>query len=473
MPSVPLDDLPRPKMSNKKHNPQRGIPKAKHDNADPIQNDDRFTNKFSRPASAESDIRLHNLLGRLEREDKIIVYALGAFDRYYICWQDSQGQYRQGQVPIFPRHTPLYAFFLLSNLFLAHDSFEILGLLVSSYRLIHCGLSGPFVYSYTDILHCFCVERHGLPLALERWLFPSDGTKRDLDTLQVSLGHNDEFFAFDKYDRISHINTGLRDPRLSICAGAGTSRDEIVPSTSTSCAASTAIVQLRRKSHTFSFSHPEAPTTSTVPNNDLGISAQRRQLQGRKKLRPRSIAITGILSLKGSHERNRSHDSQRNMTTWPEARPQNTEQSRTLRSPVRRRPLYTHACVQTESIVTEEETYQRAIPDTSTMTAAKCFHHEHDQDYQNDNDTDNAEVSKSTTRSRDSSISVFSDISSRTVDSGISLSSTSTMSSTSTHLRNPINMGAMNRYFRESQYRLGDSLIRTTATTIDVGALCH
>ncbi|KAK6385935.1 hypothetical protein LTS17_001507 [Exophiala oligosperma] len=398
-------------MSNKKHNPQRGIPKAKHDNADPIQNDDRFTNKFSRPASAESDIRLHNLLGRLEREDKIIVYAFGAFDRYYICWQDSQGQYRQ--------------------------------------------------------------ERHGLPLALERWLFPSDGTKRDLDTLQVSLGHNDEFFAFDKYDRISHINTGLRDPRLSICAGAGTSRDEFVPSTSTSCAASTAIVQLRRKSHTFSFSHPEAPTTSTVPNNDLGISAQRRQLQGRKKLRPRSIAITGILSLKGSHERNRSHDSQRNMTTWPEAQPQNTEQSRTLRSPVRRRPLYTHACVQTESIVTEEETYQRAIPDTSTMTAAKCFHHEHDQDYQNDNDTDNAEVSKSTTRSRDSSISVFSDISSRTVDSGISLSSTSTMSSTSTHLRNPINMGAMNRYFRESQYRLGDSLIRTTATTIDVGALCH
>jgi len=61
--------------------------------------DGRFTTKLSpRPASVESDIRLHHLLAQLESEGKILVYAFGAFDRYYICWQDKQGQYRQGTV---------------------------------------------------------------------------------------------------------------------------------------------------------------------------------------------------------------------------------------------------------------------------------------------------------------------------------------------------------------------------------------
>lgn len=429
--------------------------------------------KLPRPASAESDIRLHHLLGQLESEDKILVYAFGAFDKYYICWQDRQGQYRQGAVTVLPiLQTPLFAHFILHNPFVANGSLWASWIEPLSSCLRHCRWLWYALVccGYTDKLHSARVERHGLPLALERWLFPSDGTKRHLETLQVSLGHNDEFFAFDKFNRISHINTELRDTRHhSISAGVGASRDEIARSTSTTYAAATAIAKLRRKSHTFSFSHSETSTTSAAASNDLSLPTERRHLQARKKLRPRSIAIAGILSLKGSHERNRSHDGQRNLTTRPEFQAQVVEGSQTLESPIRRRPLYTHACVQTEPMLKEEERCQCAISDTSTMTAVESFHHHH----QMDNYADNAEISKLTPRSRDSSISMFSDISSRTVDSGMSLSSTSTVSSTSAYLRNPINMGAMNRYFRESQYRLGDSLIRATATKIDAGGLCH
>ncbi|KIW14337.1 hypothetical protein PV08_07119 [Exophiala spinifera] len=340
---------------------------------------------------------------QLESEGKILVYAFGAFDRYYICWQDKQGQYRQ--------------------------------------------------------------ERHGLPLALERWLFPFDGTTRHLETLQVSLGHNDEFFAFDKYDRISHINTELRDTLHSIGAGLSSYSDEIATP-----ASAVARGRLRRKSHTFSFSHFENATVTD--NDDLNLPTQRRQLQqARKKVRPRSIATTGILSFRSSHDRHRSHDSTsgRQLTTWPEVQAQSVVESGELvQSPIRRRPLYTNACVQTEPIIKEqEETHECATSDTSTMPGTcGCFH----QHPQIDNDVHNAEVSQSTSRSRDSSISMFSDMSSRTIDSAITgYSSTSTTSSSSTYLRNPIYMGAMNRYFRESQYRLGDSLIRGTTSRIDVG----
>jgi len=38
---------------------------------------------------------------------------------------------------------------------------------------------------------------------LQAWLFPSDGQTRDLNTLQVSLSSNDDFFASDQYGKIS------------------------------------------------------------------------------------------------------------------------------------------------------------------------------------------------------------------------------------------------------------------------------
>ncbi len=251
-------------------------------------------------------------------------------------------------------------------------------------------------------------ERHGLPPALDEWLFPPDGSSRDLTTLQVSLGHNDEFFAFDKYDRISHINTEFRD-------NASNAVHNCLSQPATSLSLS------RRKSHTFSH------WDETRGDERQDTAMHRRQLS-KKKLRPRSIAIAGMLSMRPSHERNRSHDSQP-LKAWPEVLSEEKRQNHPGR------PRYAHAGVQTDP--TEDQ----------QIASRPCFH----------------EMVSKPARSRDSSISILSDISSRTIDSGISLSSTS-----SAYLRNPISMGAMNRYFRESQYRLGDALTR--ASPIDIGA---
>jgi hypothetical protein len=62
----------------------------------------------------------------------------------------------------------------------------------------------------------FCQHRtQKLPKCLHKWLFPPDGQTRDLPTLQVSLGSNDEFFASDKLGKLSS-----RDP----CCQAGEER---------------------------------------------------------------------------------------------------------------------------------------------------------------------------------------------------------------------------------------------------------
>jgi hypothetical protein len=54
-------------------------------------------------------------------------------------------------------------------------------------------------------------ECQALPECLNRWLFPADGQTRDLRTLQVSLGSNDEFFASDKDGKLSS-----RDPSCQV-----------------------------------------------------------------------------------------------------------------------------------------------------------------------------------------------------------------------------------------------------------------
>ena len=35
----------------------------------------------------------------LDAVSRILVYAFGAFDRYYICWQDKAGKFHQGKPP--------------------------------------------------------------------------------------------------------------------------------------------------------------------------------------------------------------------------------------------------------------------------------------------------------------------------------------------------------------------------------------
>ncbi|KAF2812343.1 uncharacterized protein BDZ99DRAFT_264966 [Mytilinidion resinicola] len=80
---------------------------------------------------------------------ELVVVALGAFERYYVCWRNQAGHYRQ--------------------------------------------------------------DSYGLPDSLHRWLFPPDGGTRHLQTLQIVFGCGDEFFASDKYGKLENKDTNLRE----------------------------------------------------------------------------------------------------------------------------------------------------------------------------------------------------------------------------------------------------------------------
>ncbi|RYP63489.1 hypothetical protein DL771_009234 [Monosporascus sp. 5C6A] len=71
---------------------------------------------------------------------ELVVTAIGTGGRHYLCWKTASGSYRQ---------------------------------------------------------HC-----HGLPSALESWLFPANGSTRDFETLQVILSGDDAFWASDKHGEI-------------------------------------------------------------------------------------------------------------------------------------------------------------------------------------------------------------------------------------------------------------------------------
>ncbi|KAF2460438.1 hypothetical protein BDY21DRAFT_268556, partial [Lineolata rhizophorae] len=96
-----------------------------------------------------SSIRLYKRLDALssnpndpECVDEVLVVAFGAFEKYYICWRNRAGQYRQ--------------------------------------------------------------DGYGLPERLRSWLFPVDGPPRDYATLQVVFGRGDEFFASDRNGKIEN-----------------------------------------------------------------------------------------------------------------------------------------------------------------------------------------------------------------------------------------------------------------------------
>ncbi|KIX02208.1 uncharacterized protein Z518_08147 [Rhinocladiella mackenziei CBS 650.93] len=272
-----------------------------------------------------------------EHVSKIVVYAFGAFDRYYICWMEKSGTYHQ--------------------------------------------------------------ERQGLPKRLDEWLFPADGTTRDLPTLQVSLGHNDEFFAFDKFDRISNINNELRDSSSRISfwqtyAGAAPK------------------LTLRRKSNTFSH--------SDMAGEPVPLSLKRASHP--TKLRPRSVATIEVTPSKALQTGSLVRSSQGGAAVQ--------------RLPLTKHLSYSDAAVQTESVV---------IPDTSAI-----------EDLGSDITKQMlARPPRSHTTSVSSLTSLLSNSSTETHKSDSSFSSSS-----SKGCRNPVYMGAMHQYFRDKEYRLGDALIR-------------
>ncbi|KAF1952498.1 hypothetical protein CC80DRAFT_175691 [Byssothecium circinans] len=90
-----------------------------------------------------SSTRLYERLGQIPQDpgdpesiDDLIVCAFGAFERYYVCWKNKAGEYKQ--------------------------------------------------------------DGYDLPPELSEWLWPTDGTTRDFPSLQVVFGRGDEYFASDK-----------------------------------------------------------------------------------------------------------------------------------------------------------------------------------------------------------------------------------------------------------------------------------
>lgn len=189
------------------------------------------------------------------------------------------------------------------------------------------------------------------------------------------------------------------------------------------------VLTSRRKSHTF--------TSLEVAGQDRYRPLPMEPHQSpRKRLRPQSIAIAGILSLKGSHERSTSQDEVR-----PRAGANSLDAKYRRPLPIHR-PRYSDAAVQTDLV--EKQTADEVIAGLNSLG------------------TDQKPLLQ------DSSICplspTMSERSSTTRDSVDS--ATSLLSNSSTYSRNPISMGVMGRYFREGQYRLGDSLIRLPAMGI-------
>ncbi|KAF2248027.1 hypothetical protein BU26DRAFT_325872 [Trematosphaeria pertusa] len=96
-----------------------------------------------------SSTRLYERLGQIPQDpgdpeslEDLVVCAFGAFERYYVCWKNRGGEYRQ--------------------------------------------------------------DGYDLPPALQEWLFPADGSSRDFATLQVVFGRGDEYFASDKNGKLEY-----------------------------------------------------------------------------------------------------------------------------------------------------------------------------------------------------------------------------------------------------------------------------
>ncbi|KAH8687312.1 hypothetical protein BGZ60DRAFT_521974 [Tricladium varicosporioides] len=65
------------------------------------------------------------------------------------------------------------------------------------------GAFDKFYISWEDTDNQFHQECNKLPESLQRWLFPDDGSTRHLPSLQVSFGSNDDFFASDQFGKLS------------------------------------------------------------------------------------------------------------------------------------------------------------------------------------------------------------------------------------------------------------------------------
>ncbi|RAR16491.1 hypothetical protein DDE83_000056 [Stemphylium lycopersici] len=103
----------------------------------------------------DASTRLYKRLGEIPEDpddpeslDDLVICAFGAFERYYLCWKTKGGEYKQ--------------------------------------------------------------DDYGLPPALKKWLYPSDGTTRDFASLQVVFGRGEEYFASDKDGKLEYKEPDIK-----------------------------------------------------------------------------------------------------------------------------------------------------------------------------------------------------------------------------------------------------------------------
>lgn len=139
------DSIQSSPVSSREPSPSSQTRWADAEPAEPAMRPDRTSSDNlmleSQPPSNSNPKDGPTALKELQDVRNIICVAFGAFDRYFLSWEDNSGEFHQ--------------------------------------------------------------ESQKLPENLSRWLSSTDGPPRHLPTLQVSFGSNDDFFASDQFGKIS------------------------------------------------------------------------------------------------------------------------------------------------------------------------------------------------------------------------------------------------------------------------------
>ncbi|KNG44788.1 hypothetical protein TW65_08314 [Stemphylium lycopersici] len=168
----------------------------------------------------DASTRLYKRLGEIPEDpddpeslDDLVICAFGAFERYYLCWKTKGGEYKQ--------------------------------------------------------------DDYGLPPALKKWLYPSDGTTRDFASLQVVFGRGEEYFASDKDGKLEY-----KEPDIKKTAPA----DDEEKSDK----------QALRRSRTVSFLRPLSDTTARSDSAISYASRSKRSssITSQRASRPPSLSYT-------------------------------------------------------------------------------------------------------------------------------------------------------------------------------------
>ncbi|RYP08804.1 hypothetical protein DL765_008667 [Monosporascus sp. GIB2] len=333
---------------------------------------------------------------------ELVVTAIGTGGRHYLCWKTPSGSYRQ---------------------------------------------------------HC-----HGLPSALECWLFPADGSTRDFETLQVILSGEDAFWASDKHGEIkSETPDPAQKLRRATTIYFGASSAERKRWTGHIAGASGDVERKRSSTFPSVMSGPNGiirPPVKPQPNHARSFSADKPQrlslvpLSVRQKTtkwatRPRSY--DGLAAVKECPTPGLDDPSSRVSNQDQQIASPCTcschEDARGSRSPLRNsgevpqeqsRPVYADAGIQTDDTLTHHYTKPRSHGHRDTTQTP----YGHDRMAST---ASSAFIQETNWSKRTSYLTTIT-------------SPETYCPETLWHIPNPVIMGRMQDYFRSANYFLGDSL---------------